>query len=243
MNSHDLLNHRDHLNTKVISYYSESLGDSVNCTMVFPIEFRNVQSHYPILLKKNNETGNFYPVALLGFENIENLFLDGNNWDANYVPLMMQKQPFFIGLQDDKDAIDGKAMVVTVDSSSPRVSEVEGERLFNDDGSPTEFLQGKMDVLEHVHQGNEHSERFVQALLDHDLLEAFTLEVTLETGSTNQLLGFYTINEEAVQRLSGASLEALSKEGFLMSIFMILASHSRVTDLVERKNRLNRSVV
>lgn len=239
MNSHVLLNHKEHLEIKIIDERSNKFGDDDNFTMVFPLEFRDIQSHYPIFFQKHPDTGAFYAAALFGFENKENLFLKDGYWDSAYLPLMSEKQPFFIAFKDDEKAIDGRAMVVTMDMNSPRVSKTEGQLLFNQDGSPTEFLQNKMNILERVHQANEHAEKFNKALVEHDLLESFSLDITLADGSTNQLLGFYTIKEEALQALDGAVLQRFTEQGFLMPIFMVLASQSRLRDLVNRKNIKN----
>jgi hypothetical protein len=239
MNSHVILNHQEHLDIKVIDERSEKLGDGDNFSMVFPLEFRDIQSHYPIFFQKRADTGEFYAAALLGFDIKENLFINQGGWDSAYLPLMSEKQPFFIAFKEDESAIDGKAMMVTLDLNSPRVSTTEGQALFNTDGSPTEFLQEKMDILERVHQANEHSEKFNRALTEHNLLEPFSLDITLADGSNNQLLGFYTINEEALQTLEGATLQSFTEQGFLMPIFMVLASQSRLRDLVDRKNRKN----
>lgn len=239
MNSHVILNHQEHLDIKIIDQRSESLGDGDNFSMVFPLEFRDIQSHYPIFFQKKASTGEFYAAALFGFDVKENLFLKEGRWDSAYLPLMCEKQPFFIAFKEDDSAIDGKAMMVTMDFNSPRISKTEGQELFNSDGSPTEFLQQKMNVLERVHQANEHAEKFNRALAEHDLLEPFSLDITLADGSTNQLLGFYTIKEEALQTLKGATLESFTEQGFLMPIFMVIASQSRLRDLVDRKNRKN----
>ncbi len=67
--------------------------------ITFPWEFRNLQAHYPILFRKRPDTGEFQPIALFGFEERENLFLTGSGWDAAYVPLTIERQPFLIGMQ------------------------------------------------------------------------------------------------------------------------------------------------
>jgi len=69
------------------------------------------------------------------------------------------------------------------------------------------------------------------------LIESVTLDITLKDGSKNQLLGFYTINEEVLRKSSGEQLAALSGEGFLMPLFMMLASHANFADLIQRKEQ------
>ena len=72
----------------------------------------------------------------------------------------------------------------------------------------------------------------------YDLLESFALEVGLANGSQNRLLGFYTINESKLAELEPAALSEMVEKGYMMAIFMVLASLASVTDLIDRKNRL-----
>lgn len=236
MTNHVLLNPIEHANLKVITDRSAKYGDNVKYAMTFPFEFRNIQSHYPIFFQKDSNTGSFFALALFGFANDENLFLSDQGWNASYVPVMIKRQPFLIGFQKDPENPDAKNAMVSIDMDNPRVSETEGEALFLEHGGTSEFLQKTTASLELIHQAHEHSKIFIEALIEHDLLESFTLDIELNNGSSNQLLGFYTINEDSVQQLSGEILGRLNEQGFLQPIFMVLASHSRIRSLVELKN-------
>jgi hypothetical protein len=236
MTNYVVLNDNEHAKLKIVTERSASYGDGVKYTMTFPFEFRNIQACYPIFFHKDPESGAFYPVALFGFEDNENLFLSESGWDASYVPVMIKRQPFLIGFQQDADDPEAKNAVVSIDLDNPRVNEQEGEPLFLEHGGSSEFLQKATANLELIHQANEHSKKFIEALIEHDLLESFTLNIELNDGSANQLLGFYTINEDTVQQLSGEVLENLNQNGFLQPIFMVLASHSCLRNLIEMKN-------
>ena len=37
---------------------------------------------------------------MFGFDQQENLFLSVSGWDANYIPLTIQRRPFLIGFQE-----------------------------------------------------------------------------------------------------------------------------------------------
>ncbi|MBX2849623.1 MAG: SapC family protein [Acidiferrobacterales bacterium] len=235
MSEHVILNHKQHSDLKIIDKQNTSLSEKANFAMVFPIEFRDVQGEYPIFFHKNVKTGAFYPVSLFGLEPEENLFVSEQGWDASYLPLMIRKQPFFIGKREADSVASDLSLVVTLDPDNPRVSTTEGEAVFNQDGSPTDFLSEKMEVLERVHQGHEHSEKFVQALVEHDLIEPFVLELSMTDESTRQMLGFFTINEEKVQALPGDVLAEFASQGFLISLFMVMASHSNLGSLIRRK--------
>lgn len=232
-----LLNNVDHQDVRIITERSARYGDDVMYAMTFPHEFRDVQSCYPILFQRD-EKDRFFPLALFGFEDKENLFLDETGWNADYVPAMIRKQPFLIGFQASKQgAGDGSTRMMSLDMDHPRVSTETGERLFQPLGGRTPYLEDAANLLETIYQGHEVNKRFVAALEEHDLIESVTMDITLNDGSRNQLLGFHTINEEKVQELSGETLEEFSRNGYLMPIFMALASLTNIRRLVDLKNR------
>jgi len=246
MTNYVMLNNAEHAGLRVATERSKEYGDEVKHVMTFPFEFRNIQAHYPIFFQKDAETGTFFPLALFGFAGNENLFLTDDGWNADYIPLMIRRQPFLIGFQQDAENSAKKNAMVTIDLDNPRVlgldgdsqDDTPGEALFHDHGGTTDFLQEISQSLELIHQAHEHSDEFIKALVEHDLLESFTLEIELVDGSKNQLLGFYTIREESVQALSGEILGELNERGFLQPIFMVIASHSCIADLVARKNAI-----
>jgi hypothetical protein len=80
---------------------------------------------------------------------------------------------------------------------------------------------------------------FVAALVEHELLESFVLDVQLANGSQNRLTGFYAINEERLLGLSGAVLERFNRAGYLQAIHMAIASLSQFRALIERMNKRN----
>ena len=238
MSNYVILSPTVHQQSKVITERSAEYGDQIKYATTFPLEFRNIQACYPIFFSKSNETGEFFPIALFGFENNENLFLGESGWDAPYIPMMVERHPFLIGYQNATDGEGEKKPVVSIDMDNPRVSEEQGEALFEDSGQPTEFLKGVMGKLEALHQGHEHNKGFIAALTALELLEPFTLEITLDNGSNNQLLGFYTINEQKLNTLDGDSLGGLNTQGYLQPIYMAVASSARIRTLIEKKNAL-----
>lgn len=230
-----LLNNVDHQDVRIITERSARYGDNVMYAMIFPHEFRDVQSCYPILFQKD-EKDQFFPLALFGFQQKENLFLDEHGWHADYVPAMIRRQPFLIGFQQTKQG-DSTTRMMSLDMDHPRVSTEAGERLFQPLGGRTPYLEETANLLEAIYQGHEMNERFVAALAEHDLIESVTLDITLNDGSRNQLLGFHAINEEKMQELSGDTLEEFSRNGFLMPVFMVLASMTNIRTLINLKNR------
>ena len=239
MSNYALLNKEQHKDLRIITQRGEAYGDNVMHAMTFALEFRDVQSCYPIFFCKDEQTGGLYPTALFGLEQNHNQFLNESGSDATYIPLSVRRHPFLIGFQSAPENGEGqKSPVVSLDMDHPRISRAEGEMLFDDKGDPSKFLQTTITTLENIHRGLEHNKGFIAAVLDHELLESFTLDVTLNDGSAHQLQGFYTIAEEKLYKLDGAALGALNANGYLQPIFMAIASFARVRTLIDQKNVL-----
>ncbi|RYY47867.1 MAG: multidrug transporter, partial [Sphingomonadales bacterium] len=127
---------------------------------------------------------------------------------------------------------------VHVDLGSPRISATgEGMRLFDETRRPTPYLDAIAEKLGALDAGYRDSSAFFDALRRHDLLEPLILEVTLDDGSTNRLVGFHVIDEARLQDLDAAALGELHAAGHLMPIFMALASLANFSELIARKNR------
>ncbi len=229
MPRHAQVNNVDHKDLKVDTRRSAALGDDVGFAATFPAEFRDLQASYPIVFRKDAR-GALSPVALLGFEEGQNLFLDGERWDAHYLPLAIERQPFLIGKNGDE-------LTVHIDLDNPRVGSAGGEPLFREHGGNTDYLDRTASVLLTLHNGLERVPAFVDALLALDLLESFALDVELDDGSRNRLAGYYTINEERLRALDAAALGRLHAAGHLEPIFMAVASVSNFRGLIDRMNR------
>jgi hypothetical protein len=234
MARHALLNADEHRGLRARTDRDAALGDAVMSALVTPDEFRRAQGCYPILFRVDQERDDFTALALFGFETGENLFLDGGRWDAPYLPLAIDIQPFLIGGSPD----EAGPKQVHVDLGSPRIADAgEGVRVFDEHGRPTPYLEAVVEKLGALDESYRASAHFFTALRRHDLLEPLTLEVELDDGSTNRLVGFHVIDEERLRSLDAAALGELHSEGHLMPVFMAIASLSNIGDLVARKNR------
>jgi len=236
MSRHAILTREEHAQLRVRTENSADLGDAVMAVLTVPIEFRRVQHDFPILFRRENETGRFSASALLGFETGENLFLEGDRWDAEYKPLALAIQPFLVGRQADGEG-PGQ---VHIDLDHPRVSNGgEGMLLFESTGRPTPYLERISEMLGELDQGYRSSAGFFAALERYDLLEPFFLDVELKSGSKHRLVGYHMINEDKLRELEPGPVADLHGEGHLMPIFMALASLSNLSGLIARKNRRN----
>jgi hypothetical protein len=235
MSQYEILSKEEHRQIRIKMGYGAALGDAVMYVMTYPMEFRDIQSCYPILFTKDPSTGGFLATAILGLEAHQNLFLQDDRWDATYIPALVRRQPFLIARSREGD---DKPPVVSLDLDNPRVSRDDGEALFDSDGNTTTFLEQKIALLDKLHRGLQHGSGFIDTLLQHELLEQITVDLAFADGEKKTLEGFYCIAEERLYQLKGDALESLNQAGYLQPVFMAVASLSRIRDLIERRNRL-----
>lgn len=233
MSNHQILNSADHLELRVHTEPAADRADAEMACLAVPLEFRQIQAEFPIVFRRNIEQDSFSAMALFGFQNGENLFLENGNWTARYRPLALAIQPFLLGRAA---SADGEAQV-HIDMDHKRISDNgEGTRVFDSDGKPTPYLEDIASRLGALHEGYENSADFMAAISRHELLEPFTLEVPLRDGSKHSLVGFHTIDEVKLRALDGDALAELQRDGHLLPIFMAVASIAQFSGLVTRKN-------
>lgn len=221
----------DHRDIRIRTARGAALGDAQMACLIVADEFRRIATEYPILFRPNAERDRLDAYALFGFEAGENLFLDGDGWDARYVPMAMDVAPLQIGR--------GPAGAqVHLDTAHPRIAHdgSDGVRLFDDLGRPSPWLEAAMARLAAFDAGFAAMPALVAAWRRYDLLEPMTLEVTLRDGSTNRLVGYHAVNEARMEALDAAALGDLHAGGHLLPLFMAVAALGNVGKLVARRD-------
>ncbi|HEV6965926.1 MULTISPECIES: SapC family protein [Roseateles] len=224
----ELLNNIQHKDLRIVTRRGAQWGDDFMSAPVTLDEFRKLQAHYPIVFQPDGK-GSFLPVVLFGLQEGQNLFLTDEGWDADYLPLSVQRMPFSIGVAE------GDELRMLVDMSSRRIGRgAEGEAVFLPHGGTTDFTENANAVLRTLHEGLQATAEFVETLVAQDLLEPFTLDVERPDGSHGQLLGFSIINEDRLAALDAGAVALLHQADYLMPIYMALASLSNFRALIKR---------
>lgn len=228
-----LLDNVTHKDLKIETARSEALGDAIRFSFVVPREFRQVATCYPIVFRKDAETGQFEAVAIFGFEPNENVFLNEKGWDADYIPLSVQRLPFAIGSSYDSQKGETQS-VIHVDMDHPKATAGTGENVFLEHGGNSPFLENINTILAELIAGVGESQHFFKALTEYELIEPFTLKIPAADGAV-ELTGFYTINEEKLLGLTGESLAQVHSSGIAGLCYYVLASMSNISKLIKLK--------
>ncbi|RFB04272.1 SapC family protein [Parvularcula marina] len=231
-----VLNNVDHHDLKFIPPSAPTDADKVNQVLVFPTEFPEVQREFPIFFRKGQD-GAFQPVALLGLDKDENLFLGPKGWRTRYIPAIITRGPFLIGLPSpDNPQVQGQGAMIQVDLDDPRLSRTDGVPLFLPHGGNAPFLNQITGVLQLIHAGHQLMAPMFAAFEEAGLIEPVTVEIN--TSDTNKYVvpDMHTISAEAMSALSAEQLKTLHDQGFLHLAYMVLSSTGNVSHLIDLKN-------
>lgn len=225
-----LLSNIDHQDLRLIMRGSRESGDGVNQVLVFPTELEQAQREFSILFRPDPE-GRLRPVALLGLDRDDNLFLGADGvWQSDYVPAVLQGRPFAIAASATGEA----GLQILIDPDHPRLSRSEGEPLFLEHGGNAPALEKMLGVLRMAYLGNGLLDPMVEAFKAAGLLRPFAIELRVGPERAYAISDAQTIDRERLAALTGEELAALHQRGFLQSAFMIAASLGNLQKLVDR---------
>lgn len=231
-----ILNSEAHKNVKIKLGRGAEFGEAVHMVPVTARELQSLAVEYPIFFIKNSETEQYELNVMLGFEAGENLLLDGDQWDAQYLPLHVLRQPFMIARQKKSPESEETEVVISLDMDSPRVNETDGVALFNEDGSPAPVIEDIDRILSDLMKGNEQTKLFIDTLTELDLIEAANLDINFSQEDQRRYQGCFTVSAEKLRALKGEQLENFHSRGYLEACHIMMASVRNMNKLIAKKN-------
>jgi len=225
------LDNVNHASLKLRRGHGARFGEAVNQVAIAASEFDRVQREYPILFARTPE-GALQGVAVLGFDRDENLFLDGDKWDAAYVPALFRRGPFKIG------ATNGEAEL-HVELGHPRVAGdgEDGEPVFKAHGGEGPAVEAAMSALRDLSVGAAAAQTLTTLFDELSLAEAVRLQVSIGEHGSVDFDGYLAVTPEAIARLDGAALGRLNDAGLLNAAVFAATSLGTMPALVSRKQR------
>ena len=196
-------------------------------------EFTRAAAVYPIVFIEDADTDAFRPIALLGLNVGENLFVaDDGKWQASYIPAIIRRYPFALARSGQQDQY-----TVCIDEDSPLVTDdVEtGQRLFGADGEPGEVMERVKRYLGELQQMERFTRDFCGHLASQNLLNPLNLRVRAGTGLKN-ITGCYVVNEERLNALGQTAYLGLREKGYMAAIYAHLTSLAQIERLSKLGN-------
>jgi len=224
------LNSETHRNLK-IKPSGEGLKFSAktNAVLLAGAEFPEACKHFPIVFAKVAGQ-RVLPVALLGFRDLENLFVDASGrWKSDYVPAYIRRYPFVLAKADS-----GPQLTVCIDESYPGFGADEGQPLFNKKGESTDYLKGVLAFLQDYQAQLERTDIFLKTLRELDLLMDVAPNINLPSGERYSMSGLMMVDERKLQALPDGSVMRLFRSGELAWIYSHLLSTANFNRLLDK---------
>jgi hypothetical protein len=213
------------------------LGDS-NSLPLLATEIAFAAAEFPVIFSATGNEGEYIPLAVTGLKSGQNLLLnDKNALSTRYVPAFVRRYPFVLGGSKDSDM-----MALCIDEGSKFFSQdgSKGTRLFQDDGSHSDFLKDVVEFLKDYQYRAEMTRVFTKKLHELDLLEPMSANISFkdkEDANIN-LGGFFVVKREKLKAISDAdALDLFKKDGLelIYAHIQSLSNFNRLIDIMSAK--------
>ena len=203
-------------------------ASSASTVLLASIEFFDAAHQFPIIFRPTPDS-HILPVALMGLEENENLFVDGNGaWLGQYIPAYIRRYPFIT-----TDGSDGQS-IVCIDEDFDGFNLDDGLPLF-EDGKPTPKAQEIQAFLQDYLLQIQQTEQFCAMLLQNSLLRQIDAQANMNNGRTYPLNGMLVVDEEKMKQLPDSDIVKLFRNGTLALIHAHLFSLRNLNALIALK--------
>jgi len=192
-------------------------------------EIPEASKHYPIVFTSKDEP---LPIAVLGFNGDENLFVDENgNWESYaYIPGYLRRYPFaFAG------ETGGDRLALVIDAAFEGVSRAAKQKLFDKDGL-SEFTKQAMEFSRTYEGDRRSTDLIMKEVKKYDLIAPQTAQYT-PAGETapRPFAQYFGIDEQKIAAISDEQYLGLRKMNVLPFLYSQILSLSNWRNLIARR--------
>ena len=224
------VNKERHANKKVKPSSDFRFASDFHIAYVTTHEFARAAAIYPVVFLEDKQNDSYRPVALLGLDAGENLFVDEQGqWSGSYIPAIIRRYPFAL-----VKATDADQYIVCVDEASALLNDSEGAALFDEAGQPTQVIENVKRYLGELQQMDQITSEFSSFLVQNNLLTPLNMRVNTANQVRN-ITGCYVINEERLNNFSDAKFLEVRQKGYLPAMYSHLISLSQIERLASLK--------
>jgi len=220
-----------HRGWSVKPYDKFSFASNVNSVPLMAAEFVAAAHEYPIVFTLD-ENKVAMPVVVLGYDADRSLYVKSDgSWDAKYVPAFIRRYPFIFSASDDE-----QTLTLCIDEAYAGFvrGDKDGERLFNDDGDRTPYLERMLEFVNQYQGEHQRTVAYGKVLADLDILQASEAKFAFADGKEHALGGFYCVSREKLKALDPDKLKEIFTNDLLELIYLHLYSLRNFEGLILR---------
>lgn len=181
----------------------------------------------PILFLE--EPGSITPLFMVGMRAGESCFIDADGrWRGLHAPAYLRRYPFIGG------DVSAEQQVVCIDGGFAGLQDKEGERLFGEDGEPTDALRNIITFVAEYAEAAKATTAFTAALKELDLFQSINVEIRAPDGTSSSFSGFSALSVERLDALPDETWLELKRKGYVLPIhahLISLANFARLGEL------------
>lgn len=221
--------HERHARWSVELGRNYAFAGATNSVPLTRVEFARAAREYPIVFGGNDAQP--FPLAILGLRDRQNLFIgDDGRWQADYIPAFVRRYPFVFTTLDD-----ARSFTLCIDEAFSGCNEEgRGERLFDDDGKNTRYLDNVLAFLREYQVEYQRTQAFARRMGTLELLEPVQANVALDGGQKLALTDFKVVNRQRLKQVSEAALKEMFSSDDLELVYLHLQSLQSFSGLVSR---------
>ena len=224
------VNKTRHAATKIKQIDGFGFASQFHIASVMVHEFARAAAIYPVVFLEDKVQDEFRPVALMGLDEGENLFVDAEGkWQASYVPAIIRRYPFALA----RTGQEGQ-FTVCIDEGSALVNQSEGVPLFKEDGEPSEAIENVKRYLGELQQMDQFTRSFCKYFAEHNLFTPLNMRVRQGQTAKN-ISGCYVVNEERLNNLSNDRFLEMREKRYLPAVYAHLVSLAQIERLMTLK--------
>ncbi len=205
-----------------------SFAKEVNSVPLLLAEFAAAATEQTIVFSGDRKT--IMPSLILGVQgNVNNHVNADGSWRGSYVPAFLRRYPFVFAASQS-----GENLTLCMDDTFAGFNtKGNGERLFDGDGKPSEFLQKQLQFNQGYQDQFTKTQAFARGLAKLGILEPSKVDFQF-AGKKSSLTGFQTINRDKFKALQGKKLKEMMKSDQLERCFQHLQSLNNLAPMARR---------
>ena len=194
----------------------------LNSMFVNAVELPRAGLDFPVAFVREQNSGEFFPVAVLGLRAQENLFVDARGqWKPHvYIPAYARRHPFCIAEVPAAAGEEPKRLICVQEDQL----EVSAVPLFDAKGEATAAWAPVQQLVEAMEGARQQTRAFVRRLEAFGLFTPFDALALPKGGQHLRLQGLHRVDEQKLQELGTKELKLLQRKGELRAVYAHLLS-------------------
>ncbi|HVT33990.1 MAG TPA: SapC family protein [Nevskiaceae bacterium] len=203
----------------------------LNAVFIGAAEMPRAALDFPIAFVRDQATGEFVPVSVLGLKQNQNLFVDaGGRWrEHHYVPAYLRRYPFCLADIPSPGGQEARHLIC-VDESQLVAG---APPLFDAAGQPTAAWEPMRQLIEALETARQQTRALCKRLEALQLLVPFDAVAVPRAGERMRLAGMFRIDEEKLALIPLRDLRMMLKRAEMRAVYAHLLSLENFAKLMD----------